>query len=377
MSALGAGDDNSRFSVLFRADGGEVIGLGHIMRCLAVAEVLHDWGIACLFAASRLPESARRRLEQAGGAVTAVPGPPGGADDRAATAALAARAGAVVLDGYEFGPDFRAGVAAAGRPVLAFDDGAFAGPSPPGLLAADLVVNAAPGVAAPDYAAASPNARLLLGPTYAPLRRDIRQAASRPPRPMTDRRSVLVTFGGSDPLGLTVPCIARLGGSLPGGVRLVVAVGGANPRLGECRAAAACWPGQVEVHHDTPAMGALMADAGLAVAAAGGTVAELAALAVPSLLAVVAGNQAPAAQVLARAEGGNGGGGIPPWCRVMDARGGTEDAAARLAAAALSLWDALPERAAMAAAARGLVDGRGAERIARALCDVGGWPGRG
>lgn len=365
MTVLSTTLETARFPVVFRADGGEIIGLGHIMRCLAVAEALMEREIPCLFVATALPDAAERRLAASGAGVLRLNGPAGGDEDRAATVALAARAGAVVLDGYGFDAGYRAAVAAAGRPVLAFDDGAFTGPHPPGPLSAALVVNASPGATPADYAVSAPGARLLLGPAHAPVRREVRQAAARPLPPLDGRRSILLTFGGSDPLALTSPCIRLLAPRLPPGVRLVAVVGGGSPWLGDCRAAAVPFGERVAVHYDTPAMGALMAGAGLAVSAAGGTVAELAALSVPALLAVVADNQTPAAAAVDADE-------MPSWCRIVDVRGGGEQAAARITAAALALWDDPPRRQAMSYAARGRVDGQGAGRIAQALLDAMG-----
>lgn len=335
------------------------------MRCLAVAEALMEREIPCLFAAAALPDAAERRLRASGAGVVRLGGAVGGGGDRAATVALASRAGAVVLDGYGFDAAYRAAVAAAGRPVLAFDDGAFTGPHPPGPLSAALVVNASPGAASADYGVSAPGARLLLGPAHAPVRREVRHAAARPVLPLDRRRSVLLTFGGSDPLALTAPCIRLLAPRLPPGVRLVAVVGGGSPWLEDCRTAAAPFGERVAVHYDTPAMGDLMTGAGLAVSAAGGTVAELAALAVPAVLAVVADNQAPAAAAVGAA-------GMPSWCQVADVRGGGEQAAARITAAALALWDDPPRRQAMSDAARGRVDGQGAGRIAQALLDAMG-----
>jgi len=342
------------------------------MRCLAVAEALMDRGASCFFAATVMPKAVERRLSAAGVGVVRLDGPSGGPADRQAAAALAARAGAVVLDGYGFDAGYRAAVAvaAAGRPVLTFDDGAFTGPHPPGRLSASLVLNAAPGAVPADYAVSAPGARLLLGPAYAPLRREIRRAAAMPILPLEERRSILLTFGGSDPLGLTAPCIRLLGAHLPADTRLVVVVGGGSPWLDACRAAAAPFGSGVEIHHDTPAMGTLMVGAGLAVSAAGGTVAELAALAVPALLTVVVDNQAVAASVLHNAVG-------PSWCRILDVREGGEAAASRISGTALSLWYDAPARSVMTAAARGQVDGQGAERIAQVLMDAmreGGGP---
>ncbi|MGB8840018.1 MAG: UDP-2,4-diacetamido-2,4,6-trideoxy-beta-L-altropyranose hydrolase, partial [Aliidongia sp.] len=101
--------------------------------------------------------------------------------------------------------------------------------------------------------------------------------------------------------------------------------------------------------------GALMLGARLAISAAGGTLAELAALRTPSLLVAVAENQ----QEAARLSPGHG------WCLALDGR--DADAVPRIVATALALWPDTPRLAAMSAAATGLVDGGGPGRVADAL----------
>lgn len=346
-------------TVLFRADATAAMGTGHVMRCLAVAEAVADLGGRARFACAALPEGLRARLLGASVDVLDLPGPPGGRDDLSTTAALAAASDAVMLDGYHFDEVYRAALARTGRRIAAFDD---LGQAP---LHAGIVVNPSPAAAALPYGRIAPGALLLLGPAYVPLRREIRTARAASCMPLPSRRDLLVTFGGSDPPGLTVPVIERLAPRLPDGCRLVVAVGAANPRARDC--AAAAHPGRVAVEIDSRDMGGLMAGAGLAVSAAGGTVGELAALGVPALLVVVAGNQQ-----LSAASAGAGG-----WCRVIDVDIGdarpagaatpAEAAAERIAGEALALWAAPETRTAMAAAAAGLVDGKGAVRIARAV----------
>ncbi|MGQ9371552.1 UDP-2,4-diacetamido-2,4,6-trideoxy-beta-L-altropyranose hydrolase [Azospirillum sp. A39] len=341
-------------AVLFRADAGARQGAGHVMRCHALAEALAERGVIGHLAAVALPDALAGRLRASGLLVHRLAGPAGGDGDLAETLALAARlrAGAVVVDGYGFGPSWRQGLARAGRCVLAFDDLA---DTP---LHADLVVNAAPDAGALPYARVAAGAQCLLGPAYAPLRREIREAARAAKPPVAERRAVLVTFGGSDPLGLTGPCVEGLAAALPEAVRLDVAVGGANPQADRLAALAARLgpAGRLAVHHDTPHMGRLMAAAGLAVSAAGTTTGELAAVGVPAVLVVVVGNQERAADGTARI----------PWCERIDGRG--DAAAARIVAAAVRLWGDPARRTAMAAAARGIVDGEGAPRIADALC---------
>ncbi len=339
-------------AVLLRADASPATGTGHVMRCLALAEALAEAGFAGHFAAAALSPALEDRLRAAGMAVHRIAAEPGDDSDLAATLRLAGAVGAaaVVVDGYRFGTGWRAGLAATGLCVLAFDD---AGTGEP--LHADIVVNAAPDAAALPYHRAAPGAALLLGPAYAPLRRELREAARAAKAPLPDRRSLLLTFGGSDPLGLTGPCINRLGAALPDGVRIDAVVGGACLAAEAVEAAARPFGARVRVHRDTPHMGRLMADSGLAVSAAGTTTAELAAVGIPAVLVLVAGNQEAAA-------GQSAGLG---WCALVDGR--AADAPDRIAREALALWADPARRVAMAQRLTGTVDGQGAVRIAEAL----------
>ncbi|CAO3432578.1 UDP-2,4-diacetamido-2,4,6-trideoxy-beta-L-altropyranose hydrolase [Azospirillum doebereinerae] len=339
--------------ILARADASPAIGTGHVMRCLAVAEALRDDGHEVVFAAVESTPAIDRRLASEGFRRIAVAGPVGEAADLAATRSALRRehCAAVMLDGYRFGEAYRVGVQAAGLRVLAWDD---LGDGTP--LHADVVVNAAPQAHRLPYERMAPGAALLLGPGYAPLRREVRLAARGIRPAITERPVLLLTFGGSDPLGLTGPVLAALAAVRPQGCRLVAVVGGSNPRAEEVVALGDSFGAGIAVHVDCPRMGAVMAEAGLAVSAGGGTMGELAALAVPTLLVVTADNQAAAS-----AEAATLG-----WCEAVDAR--TGDAVPAIVAAALALWGDGERRGRMAGAAVALpLDGEGAGRIARAL----------
>lgn len=327
------------------------MGTGHAMRCLAVAEALRAEGAECLFASALSTPAIDARLEGAGFTVLRMPEPPAGAGDLAGTVGrLHAGAGAVVLDGYHFGEDYRAGLKAGRRPVLIFDDLADERARHAG-----IIVNAALHADRLPYGRLAPGATLLLGPRYAPLRQEVVQASRAGRQPLEDRRSLMLILGGSDPLGLTEPLMERLAPALPEGTRLTVVVGGSNPGAPAVLDAAHRHGRRVEIHVDTQRIGALMARSGLAVSAAGGTTAELMALGVPMLLVVVADNQSASASSLA-AQG---------WCDVEDGRGA--GAADRIAERALELWRDPKRRAGMADRVAGVIDGEGSRRIALSL----------
>ena len=174
--------------------------------------------------------------------------------------------------------------------------------------------------------------------------------------PLEQRRSVLVTFGGSDPLALSAPVVEALAPRLPPDVQIDLLVGSGNPSAHSLRALADTHGGRVSVVVDPPSVTPLFSAAGLAVAAAGGTVRELVALGIPALTIVVADNQ-----VGALAEG-------PYPC--IDGR--QAGAAAHIADQAVLLWRDSRARMQMAARVAGMIDGSGALRGVDAILALGG-----
>lgn len=335
---------------LFRADATPSMGTGHVMRCLALAEGLRDRGHSCHFLVAEITPAMERRLRAEGVGLSRIEGVE---DARAeATCRAAAEAGAdlLIIDGYQFGAEWRRALRQLGRPVMSFCDHA-----PEGALFADVVLSSAGDPDDPALRRRAPPAEWLIGADYVLLRRELRRILAEPPVPLPQRRSLLLTFGGSDPAGLTLPVARALCARPLSGALLELIIGGSVADAPRLAAEIARLGAGVRVHVDPPRLGGLMRQAGLALSAAGGTLGELAAFGVPSLVAIVADNQEEGARRSAAAG----------WCRAVDARGG--DAAKLLAKEARALWSDLPLRQGMAARASGLIDGRGVERVCAAL----------
>lgn len=333
--------------VLIRADANAAMGTGHVMRCLALAHAVRDAGLDVIFAAAELPDGLAERIGDAGFPLLAIAGEPGSAEDfRAmATRITALNTKVVALDGYQFSGSYRADLKALGLPVIAFDDYA-ACP-----LHADAVINPSPAARDLPYGDIASGAELLLGPEYAALQPEIFAARSKLP---AERERLLVTFGGSDPLAMTLPVAEALVRALPG-IPMDVVVGGAVAQAQKIADEAAALGGDITVHRDLPSLAPVMAAAGLAVTAAGSTTWELACLGVPAVLMVVACNQIPNAEGAVR----------DGWAVMIDGR--AEDAAQRIAELAASLWQNQPRRRKMADKAAALVDGKGAARVAEVI----------
>ena len=216
--------------VLVRCDGTEETGLGHVSRCLGLAEALAERGVASLFCGT-YSVRARGLLAEAG-----MP-----TQDACGTGDLA-RLGvrAIVVDSYAITAEDLAALAPArtGSALLVIDDFAALAEYP----AEALVLNFTVGAAELEYR----GERLvrLLGPEHLLVRRALRQlrADRRPVR--RPPRHVLLALGGGDRFGLSAELAAALTAADPEvTVRLAAGEYGTLPKRASTLAARQLTPG--------------------------------------------------------------------------------------------------------------------------------------
>ncbi|MFN8535694.1 MAG: UDP-2,4-diacetamido-2,4,6-trideoxy-beta-L-altropyranose hydrolase [Dehalococcoidia bacterium] len=272
--------------LVVRADAGEWIGTGHVMRGIAIGQAWADAGGEVVFALAGGGAAIEARIREEGFSLVRLDAAPGSAADAAETVAVGARW--IAVDGYHFNADYFDALRGTAR-LLVVDDWGHAGRSD-----ADLLLNGNAYASADLYHDSM--ARLLIGTRYVPLRREFMRGwlpRNTPPA----ARTVLVTLGGADPDNRTRTIVEALS-SLTLDFEARVVVGASNPHAEAVRAAAAR-DRRIAVLGAVSDMPALMNWADLAIAGAGTTTWELCALGVPSLLAVLADNQAPVAQSVA------------------------------------------------------------------------------
>lgn len=311
--------------LLIRADASAAMGVGHVMRTLAIAEVARDREIDVAFITSPLG----RTLVDARGFAAHVAG-----DVSTWTASLAPD-DLVVFDGYGFTAEQMTDVGALVRRTGAVDDLGL------GTFPVDVLLNPSMLATATDYHLPVDSTRLL-GPHHALIRSEfhaVRNTASRP-----CGETLLVTLGGTDPRGLTAPLARRLS-SLPRPFSDLLVLRGPG--------AAADLPDGVEVIHDPRAVAPTFVRATAAIAAAGGTTWELAFLGVPTALVAVADNQLPVLETAAALD-------------LAIPLGTPDDLDGRLDAALARLTDPV-DRDRLSARAAEVVDGAGATRFLDAL----------
>ncbi len=338
--------------LFIRADAGEKMGSGHVMRCLALAQAWQDAGGEVWHAGAALPPSLAARLTRGRIASFVLTETPGSSADAAYTVARAreCRAGWVVIDGYHFGADYQRALAGSGARTLVIDDFGTVGE-----YAANTLLDQNLGTSESAYARRPAAAALLLGPRFALLRREFARWRDWSREIPAEARRVLVTLGGSDPENTTLKVIEALRLMKVDDLEAVIVAGGSNPHRERLAAAvSAAGPG-FRLVIDADNLDELMAGADLAIAAGGSTSWERALLGLPGLVVVLAENQRGIAQALAAADCARDLG----WARDLS----TPQLAEQITAA-------LHDRAWRTRAAersRALVDGRGGERVVHAL----------
>lgn len=243
--------------VLLRARSGASVGLGHLMRTLAVAEEVVARGARACIVTDDRASAARLRAE--GWEASSAAERPHWAREKANGA---------WLDGFVDWTDELRTLARRGVPSYLVENRSAAREW------ASFVVHPNLYVAADAWERVHA-ARVLGGAEWIPLRREVREL-----RPAASRDlDLLVTFGGSDPLASTERVLA----ALPTGLRVAVSVGAhMEPRRGAIERAAEHKRAQV-LPANTP-LAPWMARARVAITALGTTLYELAYLGTAALV---------------------------------------------------------------------------------------------
>lgn len=340
-----------RSTVIIRADGGKRIGMGHIMRCSAVARELRTLSCQVVFAVS--DEESAQAVAVAGESAILVGGRPEALSERDGTVLRNLveefSAKAVLIDSYGVTNAFFSQIKGAARVVYVDDTYLFSEGflKRPYRYDIDAVVNYGFGFSRPIYETAYRGSRteLYIGPAFAPIREEF-VLASNPCNDVVQR--VLVTSGSTNPGEALERMVAGVSGALPNATIDVVVgpLGVLDDEVSRMR--------QVVMRRNVKRMSSLMERADLAVAAAGSTLYELCCVGVPTIALPIVENQ------LANAVGFSG---LKLGVSLSRLDWSANDIRGIVANAALSKQ--LRQR--FSAESKTAVDGRGAQRIACAL----------
>lgn len=274
---------NSR--VYIRVDGGYEIGLGHLVRCTALAQILMD-EFDITFVCNKIPERIKTELAENNFQLLII-------KNEESFKKILKPNDVVALDGYNFDTEYQKQIKAKGTKLVCIDN-------PRDIDSyADLLINTSPGAKQSDYKAQH-YTKFALGIEYALLRPVFLQQTNKK-HVIKKMETVLICFGGSDNKNLTEITLKIVLGYKK--FRKIILITGSEyiyfdslkPLINDDK--------RIEYYHaiDANRMFSLMIDADLAIVPASTILLELFAVGVPTITGYYIENQKEGSYELSRA----------------------------------------------------------------------------
>jgi UDP-2,4-diacetamido-2,4,6-trideoxy-beta-L-altropyranose hydrolase len=277
-------------ALLIRTDASSDIGMGHLMRCLALAHAWRWYGDPAVFALAKGLDIGASRLQREGFDALPIHARSGSSEDGRLTMDLASDHGLgwVAVDGYTFDGEYQRLLVDAGRSVLWIDD---YGHAPP--YRCRCVVNQNLSAAEDLYCERSPKTMLLLGSRYVLLRPEFLRwrhfERSTPDR----ARRILVSLGGGDPEQVTMKVVAAIDRLDSDDLEVTIVAGAAHRNTPDIQRLCDASRHSMRLACDVTDMAELMAWADAGVVAGGTTCWEACFMGLPTVMLILAPNQQP------------------------------------------------------------------------------------
>lgn len=341
--------------LLIRADAGPNMGTGHVMRCLALGQAWQKMGGQVTIFTNTLPARLAMRIHTEGFELRMLPDCSPEEEIQIFNDHITRQnPDWVVLDGYRFDDCYQESICLNGSRLLVVDDfghGKHAG--------ADAIFNQNAYAETGDYTRRQKPQDIIAGLEFVLIREEFDLDHGPPANhrkiAMGNAKRILVTIGGADPHNTTLDVIRVLDQCAEAGTSVDVIVGHCNPHFESLKTAAKQSKFSIRFHSNVDRMASMFQRTDLAITAAGSTCYELCHAGVPMIAIPIVNNQIEVANCLVRR-------GAAETVEQSDLRNGE-------AQNVISRIIRNPKcRESMSLAARKLVDGQGAARLARRLC---------
>jgi len=238
--------------IFIRTNGGPQIGLGHLVRCIALAHMLKD-DFEITFFCREISNTIVAELQGGGFGISIIK------EEKEFFGQLTSTTIAV-LDGYNFNTTYQKQIKAKGCKLVCIDD------LHDQKFVADLIINHAPGVNVDDYQA-QPHTKFALGLEYSLVRPKFLEQA-KILRQIEKIETVIICFGGADPKNLTKSVLTLVKGFDQ--FKKILVVLGSEYKFSENLKAIICDDNRVEYYQsvDENKMLELMLQAELAIVSA-------------------------------------------------------------------------------------------------------------
>lgn len=266
-----------------RVDGGYNIGLGHIQRCLALANQLKKKG-AEIFFICKENRHIKDKVEQKSFTLLELKDNLTSEKDLKSTIGIIRKQkiNIVITDSYAINEDYLVEIRKVVPFLVSIDD--LANISFP----SDVVINQNIYAKELNYHSSTGRTKFLLGPKYALLREEFSNLGKREVNEKV--KNLLITLGGSDPFNLT-PRILKILDRIRQDFKITVIIGPFFKNIVEIEKTAKEIDKKVELVYNSHKMSKIMLASDLAVTGGGTTLYEIGATGTPALAFCLAENQ--------------------------------------------------------------------------------------
>lgn len=350
-----------KYHVVIRSDAGVAVGMGHLMRMLALASGCRKIGLAVTFVVTDIPGSVVKKIRDAGCDLVTITAKAGTCEDADATYHVADQCDAdwMVLDGYCFDDEYQQRAKPDDVMLMVVDDFGHAKH-----FHADMLLNQNAYADATQYHLI-PNTKILCGIGYTMLKPEFGECETNEARTVRGKaKNILVTMGGSDLENYTLPVMQALSQvdacrQSPVVVDCVIGSHFKHEELLRNFERESAF--DFRIHRNVDRMDVLMRNTDLAITAGGSTCYELAKLGVPAIAIPTADNQVPVVKDLSKRNT------LLRFKASQVNREASQDQPNVLSKFIKALIDDAAQRQKMSDAGKSLIDGLGVNRVARAM----------
>lgn len=278
-------------NIIFRADANYNIGIGHIMRCLSIADSCRakNFGVKFIIAG----HDAEFLIKNRGYEVEVLSSDNRKMDNELNLWSNTNHPDIIFVDSYFVTPSYFLKVKEVYKCLIVYIDDLYLHPYP-----VDILINYNTYGLEIDYDRIYLDAgircpQLILGPTFAPLRQMFKGLQQKKQKETVE--NILISAGGSDEFHLALAFVETINNQNSLNFTYHILLGALNQDKEEIRANA-CNKKNIVLHENVSDMKTLIQSMDIAISAAGSTLYEVCACGVPLITYILADNQIPGAQ---------------------------------------------------------------------------------
>ena len=278
-------------NVIFRADANYNIGIGHIMRCLSIADSCSAKNYCVKFIIAG--HDAESLIKNRGYEVEVLSSDYSQMDDELNLWSNTNHPDIIVIDSYFVTSSYFLKVKKTYKCPIVYIDDLYSHPYP-----VDILINYNAYALEIDYDRIYSDAgiecpQLILGPTFAPLRQMFKGLQQKKQKETVE--NILIAAGGSDEFHLALAFVETINNQNPFNLTYHILLGALNQDKEEIRAKVSNNK-NIVLHENVSDMKTLIQSMDIVISAAGSTLYEVCACGVPLITYILADNQIPGAQ---------------------------------------------------------------------------------